>query len=61
MGEARKRAENSLHRKLLTTKARIHESQTYDSFLDPVKLCLRVLAKPQQPRQLGLVINKVAC
>ena len=42
------------------TAARIHESQADDSFLDPVKLCLRALAKPQQLRQLGLVIDKVA-
>jgi len=60
MGEARKHDENSLHRKLLTTKARIHVSQTDNAFLDPVKLCLRVFAKPKQPRQLGLVIDKVA-
>jgi hypothetical protein len=60
MGEARKRAVNALHRKLLTTEARIRERQADDSFLVPEKLCLQVLPKPQQPHQLGLMFDKVA-
>jgi hypothetical protein len=53
--------ENSLHRKLLTTEAHIRERQANDSLLVPVELCPQVIAEPHQPRQLSLLVDKVAC
>ena len=61
MGEARKPDENSLHRKLPTTKARVRQRRADDAFLVPGDLCLQVTAELHRPRQLGLLMNKVCC